>query len=250
MEYYNSIGKSISFDVYIVLIRCLIVLFYLRASISIGSNIPPDEKDDIKLVYEVIPVRVMIDGYKTFYLDALYTNNKQLYVDIAELFAMLNISCQSGKSANTLTGFIERENQTYLIDYEKGILKVGNRVVQSSHGLVKDKGILYLESTLFSDLFGITLNFNYRALTIQLKSKFELPFYKKQRIEKIRNSLSMIKGEEPADTILQRKYHLMKFGALDWSIATTQSETGAGNNQLALAVGTEILYGEADLSVN
>jgi hypothetical protein len=192
----------------------------------------------------------MIDGYKTFYLDALYTNNKQLYVDIAELFAMLNISCQSGKSANTLTGFIERENQTYLIDYEKGILKVGNRVVQSSHGLVKDKGILYLESTLFSDLFGITLNFNYRALTIQLKSKFELPFYKQQRIEKIRNSLSMIKGEEPADTILQRKYHLMKFGALDWSIATTQSETGAGNNQLALAVGTEILYGEADLSVN
>jgi hypothetical protein len=244
-----TIGNIKSFDVFIVLISCIILIF--KISVSMGANIPnlkDNEKD--ALVYEVIPVRVIVEGYKTFYLDALYTNKKLVFVNIAALFSTLNIPCYTSQNGNNLTGFIENENLTYLIDYENGILKEGNKVVQSSPGLVKEKGVLYLESTLFTELFGIFLNFNYRALSIQLKSNFELPLIKQLRLEKMRNTLKKIKGEIPADTTFPRTYHLMKFGALDWSIASTQTENKNGNNHLAMALGTELLYGEADFSVN
>jgi len=250
MKYYKSIGNIACFGGFNVLIRSLLLLLLLAESLVTRANIPKDEKDEKALVYEEIPVRVMVEGYKTFYLDALYTNKKLLYVDIADLFTTLNISCQTGKNANTLTGFIEKETQTYLIDFEKKVIKVGNSAVQSSTGLVKNKGILYMESTLFDQSFGITLNFNYRALSIQVRSNFELPLIKQLRIEKIRNNLSKIKGELPADTLLQRKYHLMKFGTLDWSVASTQSENASKRNYLKLAIGTEFLYGEADVTVN
>jgi len=246
-----AIGNIKSFDVFIVLIGCLILISNI--SVSIGSNIPNEgDDDDAKkaLVYEVIPVRVIVDGYETFYLDALYTNKKLVFVNIAALFSTLNIPCQISKNGNNLTGFIENENQTYSIDYEKEILKSGSKVVQSIPGLIKENGVLYLESTLFTEMFGIFLNFNYRALCIQLKSKFELPLIKQLRIEKMHNSLKRIKGEVPADTTLARTYHLLKFGTLDWSIASTQTENKNGNNHLAMALGTELLYGEADLSVN
>ena len=250
MKYQNTIGTSSDFDVFIVFIRYLFLFLICPVSLIKGAIIPTDDKEKTGLIYEIIPVRVMTDGYKTFYLDALYTNKKILYIDIVKLFSTLKIPCFSEQNGNSLTGFIESEDQTYLIDYEKGILKTGTRLTQTLTGLVKDKGVLYLESKLFTELFGITLNFNYRTLYIQLISKHELPLIKLQRIEKTRSNLSKLKGEVFADTVLKRNYHLLKFGALDWSISTNRSETGSGSNNLALAVGTEIFYGEADLQVN
>ena len=212
--------------------------------------VPADEKGEASLVYAEIPVRVMVDGYKTFYLDAIYTNKKILYIDIADLFAKLNIPCLKGHNGNSLAGFIEKESRAYLIDYEKRVIKVDTKVVQSTTGLVKDKETLYMESTLLNEAFGISLTFSHHALSIILKSNFELPVIKQQRIEKMRNNLMKLKGETITDTIVQRNYHLMKFGTLDWAVASTQTNNSETNNHFTLGAGTELLYGEADVMVN
>ena len=227
----------------------LLLIFSFYGITLMGAKFTIDNKET-DLVYEVIPVRVMVEGYQNFYLEVIYTNNKLLYIDVAELFKILSVPCIVGANGKTMSGFIDKEVRTYFIDFVKNQIKIGDNVTQTKTGLLNDKGVLYMESLLFAELFGITLNFNYRALAITLKSNFELPAIKQQRIESLRKNLMKIKGVSKVDTTLQRKYHLIKFGTVDWAVRSTQYKTGPKNNQFGLCIGTELLYGEADVSIN
>jgi len=227
--------------------RLLIMIFTVSALMLRSATFPPEEKATT-LKYEVIPVRIMVEGYDNFYLDVIYTNKKLLFVDIAALFKTLNIPCIADQNGNSLSGLID--TRTYYIDYETKQIKAGDKTIQPITGLLKDKGIFYIESTLFFEIFGINLNFNYRSLSINLKSNIELPAIKQQRIEKMRKNLLKIKGETMTDTLVSRNYHLFRFGTIDWAFGSTLSQRESTSNHFALGVGTELLYGEADLRVN
>ena len=201
------------------------------------------------LVYDEVSVYVIVAGFNNFYLDALYADDNLLYINVGDLFTTLLISCTAGQNGNSLSGFIEEEKQIYLIDYHSKQIKVGEKILNTKNGLIKEMGTLYLESSLFTGIFGITLTFNFRTLSAILKSDFELPVIKLQCIEKMRSNMSKIKGEIVADTVLQRNYHLFQVGNLDWMVGSSQSNGGVTNN-FGLAIGTELLYGEADFSVN
>jgi hypothetical protein len=209
-----------------------------------------DEKPVISFSYDELPVLVMVEGFKSFYTDAIYANDDLLYVNVEELFKTLGIPCASLQKVDSLAGFIENVNRKYLIDFNSRQIRVGDRTVNTKNGLVREMGTIYMESSLFAEAFGITLTFNYRALTLILKADFELPVIKQQRIEKMRSNLSRIKGEEEADTVLKRTYHLFRFGMVDWSAASYQTWKGTTDNRFGLGVGTEFLKGEADISVN
>ena len=209
-----------------------------------------DKADVPVFAFDEIPVRVMIEGYKIFYIDAIYGNNKLLFVNVDDLFSTLNIPSYAEINGNRISGFIENEGRIYTIDYDLKQIKIGAKIVNAQNGLVKDAGAIYMETSLFAEAFGITLTFNYRALTVLLKSDFELPILKKLRIDKIHNNLSKIKGELIADTVLKRDYHLFKFGTVDWSLASYQSWNGPTDHSFGIGAGTELLYGEADVAVN
>ena len=209
-----------------------------------------DEKGVPSIVYDGFPVHVIVEGYRNFYVDAIYANDGLLYVNIEDLFKTLNIPCIVGQNGDLLGGFIENESRTYSIDYDTKQIKVGDKTVNAKNGLVQETGAFYVESSLFAEAFGIILTFNYRALTIILKSNFELPIIKQLRIEKMRSNISKLKGEVIADTIVQRNYHFFKFGTLDWSVASSQTGNGSTDNHFGLGIGTELLFGEADVSVN
>ena len=229
----------------LISIICALTEFDLKGHVNFI-----DEKEGPPFAYDEIPVRVMVEGYRTFYVDAIYANNDLLYIDIQELFTTLNISCTAGEKGNSLNGFIEDERRTYSIDYDTKQIKVGDKIVNTQSGLVKETGTLFMETALFGEAFGITLTFNYRALTIILKSNFELPIIKQLRIEKMRSNLSKIKGEVIADTVVKRDYHLLKFGIIDWSAASFQNWNKSTDNRFSLGLGAELLYGEADIAVN
>jgi hypothetical protein len=217
---------------------------------AIGQATLTDKVDVPLTAYDEVPVRVVIDGYKMFYIDAIYGNNKLLFVNVEELFNTLDIQCVVAKDGNSLSGFIEKESQIYTINLNTKEIKVGNKIICTKNGLAKELGSLYMESSLFAEAFGITLTFNYRALTIMLKSNFELPILKQLRIEKQQNNVAKIRGEVSADTVVKRDYHFLKLGTMDYSFGSYQTWNGPANHQLSLGVGTELLYGEADVSVN
>ncbi|MDP4290414.1 MAG: hypothetical protein Q8908_04975 [Bacteroidota bacterium] len=252
---------------FILLMFCLLIQPKANA-----KTYPYDDKKDSTMVYEPIPIKVMADGYQDFYIEAFYTSKKTLFVNIEDLFNTLKIACKTGSNGNALSGFIENESKPYLIDFNTRQIKVGKAIATFPNGLIKDQNILYLESSLFAETFGIMMTFNYRELTVKLKANFELPLIKQTRIEKIRNTLSRVQGKQVVDTTLQRNYHLFRFGTVDWSAASAQSwniannlssQKGSGeetsppqltrktiDNQVSIGIGTEFLFGEADFRIN
>jgi hypothetical protein len=259
MEKRNCIGIIVPYTMMIVKVWCamsfkvffIILLFYHLPQFDLNAQDSFNDKDaDYAFTYDEIPVLVIVEGCRNFYVNAIYTNKDLLYVNVAALFQTLGISCTLGQKGDIIGGFIENEGRTYVIDYIQKQINVGNRNINTNNGLVKEMGALYLESSLFAEAFGITMIFNYRALTIILKSDFELPIIKQQRLEQMRNNIAKIKGEEIADTIMQRNAHLFRFGMVDWSVASNQIEKGSTDNRFSLGIGTELLYGEADVSVN
>ena len=231
------------------LLLLLILLTFTKPELY-GQATLKDEADAPSVTYDEIPVRLMIEGYKMFYIDAIYGNKKLLFVNVEDLFNTLDIQCIPGKDGNSLSGFIEKESQIYTINLNTKEIKIGNKIIRTKNGLVKEQGALFMESSLFAEAFGITLTFNYRALTIQLRSNFELPILKQLRIEKLRKNVSKVKGEVLADTIVKRDYHLLKPGNMDYTVGSYQTWNGPANHQISLGLGAELFYGEADVTIN
>lgn len=253
----NFNGAVLVYRMLIGLARCFILhkvfllsfVFYifpfygLQAQSVLKSEIPEN-------TFDQIPVLVIIAGYESFYVDAIYTKNKMLCVNIEDLFKTLKISCKVEDKGNSMVGFIENEKRTYSINYTTKQIKFETKKLNLENGLIKEMGTLYLESSLFAGAFGLNLTFNYRSLSMILKSDFELPVIKLLRNEKMRSNMSIIKNEVVPDTVINRNYHLFRFGTLDWLASSTQIWNTKNYNQFGLAVGTEFLYGELDLSIN
>ena len=149
-----------------------------------------DEKKEAVFAYDETPVRVMVAGYKDFFIYVLYTNKDQVYVSIETLFKTLGILCIVGQKGDSISGFIECESRSYLIDYTTNQIKVGDKIYNFKKGLIKEMNTIYMESSLFAEAFGIKLTFNYRTQSMLLKASFELPVIKQQRIEKMRSNMS------------------------------------------------------------
>ena len=241
------VRSSRVYNVLVLLISFLsLPLNTLRAQQSI---IP--ESAVTESIYDQIPVEVIVAGFDNFTVDAIYyTKGRMLCVNIEDLFRTLKIPYHIANEGNSITGFIGNESHTYSIDLATQQIKTGTTLIPAKNRLVKEMGSLYLESSLFPKAFGITLTFNYRTLSMILKSNFELPVMKIQRNEKMRKNISKMKGEILADTTIRRSYHLLKIGTLDWSASSTQSWNFQTYNQLGIGIGTELLFGEADLSIN
>lgn len=255
----NYIGRFTEYTILVVHkgfsfnLRALFLFLFLFVFAQIeliAQDSYNDETAELAFAFDDIPVLVMLEGYPNFYLDVIYGNNNILYVNVQELFFALHIPCTAGENRESLSGFIENESRPYLIDYNKKQIIVGSKSFNVKNEIVNENGTLYLESALFGQLFGLELTFNFRSLTLILKSDFELPVIKQIRIEKMRDNVSKIQGEIVADTSIQRNYHLFKPGVLDWSAASYQTWNGPSDNRFSLGVGAELLYGEADFSVN
>lgn len=258
MKIQTDIGKRIPnrnftlngrfFGVIIRLAFFMLVFSFYSSELK-AQDMYIDEKESNSFLYDEIPVLLVIEGVGNFNVDVIYTNTDLLYVNIEDLFRILKIQCVAGKKGDSLGGFIENESRPYQIDFAKRQIVVNSRKINTTNALVKENGSLYLESSYFADAFGILLTFNYRSLTLLLKSDFELPVIKQIRIEKLRNNLSKVKMEEKPDTLVSRNYHFLKLGTFDWDITTVQKWNESVDNRFTVGLGTEFLFGEADLSL-
>ena len=242
------------------LLLLLLLFAFPEFQAKAGDNII-DDNGDPPSGYDALNVNVLVAGYGDFYVDAVYTNKEVLFINIEDLFKKVKIPCVVGQNGTLLEGSFGNQKKTYIVDYSKGQIKIGSKIIKAKNGLVKETGALYMESSLFAEAFGIKLTFNFRTLTLILKSDFELPIIKEMHIEKMRANLSKQSGDVKADTIVKRKYHLLKFGTMDWAISSSLAgsspqvgsspQSGGGlNNNIGLGLGTEFLRGETNVAVN
>jgi len=230
---------------FVSLILCISTEFEVKSQVNTLGEI-----EDTSFHYDEINVLVIIEGYGNFFSDVIYTDHDLLFINIEDLFKTIKIPCIVGQKGDSIGGFIDNESHAYNINYNSKQIIVGGKTIHAKRGLIKESGSVFMESSLFVEVFGITLTFNYRSLTVILKSNFELPVIKEARLEKQRNNLAKLKGEFKADTNLHRDYHLFKAGNFDWTGVSTQIWKGLTENHLTIGAGAELLFGEATASIN
>jgi len=230
-----------------LLIFCILFTsFYVKAD--------NDETIDIDLSpilsYDEVPINFNIEGYLKFETDVIISESNKVYINIEELFKNLGVKCISENEGNNLSGFIGNTNNNYSLDFNARQIKIGNKTINSSNGIVKELGAIYLETTILEEAFGLRAIFNYRTLSIKMEADFELPVIKQMRLQQMRENISKLQDREIiADTIVEREYHLFKFGTMDWSVASYQTINESVNNIIRLGVGTELFYGQTNVSL-
>jgi len=178
-------------------------------------------------------------------------HNKEIYLPVIDIFNFLKIKCIPTDGLDSISGFFINQNDNYLID------RINNRIIYKGkifkielNDLIRTETNLYLKSNYFGEIFGLECAFNFRSLSVSLKSKLELPVIREMRLEQMRLNISRLKKEFIADTTIGRNYPFFHFGTADWSINTTQKINEANNNRLNLSLGAILAGGEFNGRIN
>lgn len=226
-------------------IRMLVLILIISFNSLNNLKAQQDNPD-----FEGISVLVQVEGYGNFYTDALYSPSGSLYVSVEDLFKYLRIPCNVFEKGDVLKGFLANEDRNYTISFPSRTVEIAAKINKEDKSMIKEMGSVYLESSRFGALLGINLNFNFRSLSLIVKSDFELPVIKEKRLEKMRSNISKRPDEIVADTVLGRYNHLFRIGNLDWSVMSSQYWKRTSETRLGLGMGAELLHGEANVFLN
>jgi hypothetical protein len=150
-----------------------------------------------------------------------------------------------------LTGFIANEANTYKIDVQNSQILVGAKNIKYENGVVEISNSVYVESNLLTEAFGLNILFNFRSLSVKMDATFEFPKIKQARLENMRSNIIKLQTNTGSfkDTVVGREYHFFKAGTLNWSANSFQTSPGTSSNNFGLGLGSELLHGEANVSI-
>lgn len=133
--------------------------------------------------YDEIAVFLMIQDVGGFEIDAIYMQDR-VYIPVNELFEYFRINHFSSQNYDSVSGFFLNEKNRYLINaIEKTIVVGSNSISVDESALLRTQTGLYLRNDVYGSAFGLNLSFNFRSLTLELKTNVELPVIKELRLE-------------------------------------------------------------------
>lgn len=223
----------------------LLLMFYLTSVYSFGAILETEEEDYIEIsVFLSVP---KIGGTE---MPALIEDNN-IFLSVTELFGFLKIKAEVTSGFNKVEGFFVDEKANYVIDRVNNTIEYNGKVYALESGdLVRSETQLYLRIKYFGEIFGLECSFNFRSLSVTLNTSVELPIIKEMRQEQMRKNIRQISGEIEADTTIGRRYPFFRFGAVDWSIASSQEIGGKTSSRVGLNIGTALAGGEANVALN
>jgi len=228
----------------LIIIRYLLLLLFLiclpEKTTLFSQDLP--EFDEIAVFLE-------IPGLGGSEIDALIKAN-ELYLPVTDLFNFLKIKNDPSPGLETITGFFVNPEAAYTIDRIKNQIIYQGKINDLNPGdLIRTETNLFLKSSWFGKIFGLECQFNFRALSVVVTSKLELPLIREMKLEAMRRNISHLKGDIIADTSIGRTYPFFRFGMADWSAYTSQEINGKSDAMLNLSLGSMIAGGEATASL-
>jgi len=225
---------------------CLIfVVFLLLAARPANAQSLSDD-------YEEILVYLKVQGVGGYEVNSVFSyNDNRLFLPVTELFTALRINQETSERYDSITGYLLQENKHYIINYPERYIAINSDTIRlEDNDILKTNFGLYLFTGIFGRAFGLYCSFNFRALSVDLKTDLELPAIRDMRLAQMRKNIEMIRGEVTVDTTIDREYHWLNFGMLDWAINSTQTSGGATNTRFSTAIGAEVLGGETNAILN
>ncbi len=199
--------------------------------------------------YDEISVFLDIPGVGGGDIEAL-VRAEELYLPVTDLFDFLRIKNTASPSMETISGFFINPEATYEIDRNKNQIVYQNKTFELNPGdLIRTESNHYLKSSYYGKIFGLNCIFNFRSLSVTVKSELELPLIREMRQEEMRRNISRLKDEVKADSTIGRTYPLFRFGMADWSVTASQEVNGRSDTRFNLGLGSMIAGGEATASL-
>ena len=174
-----------------------------------------------------------------------------VYLPVADIFSFLKLKVNPSNQLDSVTGFFINPQATYCINRHTNNITFQGKVYNINSGdIIKTETNLYLNSAWFGKIFGLDCDFNFRSLSIMLKTKLELPIVREMRLEQMRSNISRLKGDIKTDTTIERNYPVFHLGMADWSVISTQEFGGKSDTRLNFSLGSVIAGGEANALIN
>jgi hypothetical protein len=206
--------------------------------------------DDINPDYDEVLVFLNVNQIGNCEIPTVI-RDQEIYLPIIDIFKFLKIKYIPSDGLDSITGFFIKKEKSYLVDGINNRIIYQEKIYELKPGdLIRTETNLYLKSNYFGKIFGLECTFNFRSLSVSLKSKSELPVIREMRLEQMRLNISRLKEEFIADTTIGRNYPFFHFGAADWSINTTQQVNGISNARLNLSIGAILAGGELTSRIN
>ncbi|MDD4922932.1 MAG: hypothetical protein PHS30_10715, partial [Bacteroidales bacterium] len=198
--------------------------------------------------FEEIDITLNVPRVGTTELPALILG-QDVYLSIPDLFKFLKIKMTMDEKMDSLKGFVINPNNPFLIHKEKMLIAYKKQSFNiKPNDLIRTETSLYLRSTYFGEIFGLFLSFNFRALSVTLDTKIELPVFSEAKQAIMRNSINKLKGQIKADSVIAQSHPLFKPGMLDWNISSTQ-QSSQKEYRLGINTGVALAGGTAELGL-
>ncbi len=202
--------------------------------------------------YEEVLVYLKVQGVGGYEISAIYAyDDNRLLLPVTDLFTLLRINQQTSDRYETVSGYLLQETKPYKINYPERYITVNHDTIRlKEKDVLKTNFGLFLHTGMYGRAFGLYCTFNFRSLSVNLKTDLELPAVRDMRLAQMRKNVEMIKGEVAVDTIIGRQYHLLRFGMVDWAVTSTQLTGSASVTRLSTAIGAELFGGETNAVIN
>ena len=210
--------------------------------------------------YEEISVFISVQNVGGEELPAIIAGNA-VYLAIPDFFDFLKIKNNFVAGSDSLSGFFLNQRDSFLIDKsDQQITLSGQKFELASNDIIQTEENLYLKSDYFGKIFGLECYFNFRTLSVTMKTKFELPVIKERKEQQMRLNLDRLKGEVKVDTVIRRSNAFVRLGVADWAINSSRfiSTHRSNENQfpdvqdlrMNLSLGAMVAGGEANVNIN
>ncbi len=209
---------------------------------SIQDSAFSQDQDEVE--YDQFTINLNVDKLGMYEMEAIYSNDK-IYLPIIDLFGKLEIYLNHSIQLDTISGFILSNDNTYSLNTNSGLITFRDKSeVLKPEQIIADFRDVYLPKEIFEKMFGMTMDFNFRELTLFLRSDIELPVIKQLRIKQLRTNLLTLSGEVYADTTISRKWNWIRGAVMDWNLQSKEDNLGGNLQQFRSSIGMEVLGGE------
>ena len=224
-------------------IGCILIAFFLIFSKPAFSQVSNSFN------YEEISINMHVPKIGNADISSII-QGQSLFLSIKEVFNFLEIKNNSSPYLDSISGFFIHPQSLYIVDnINNNIIYEGIVFNLLQNDLIKTESDLYLRSDYFNEVFSLQLDFNFRALSVTLNTKVELPAIKKMQQELMRQNISLLKKELVADTTIQKSRGLLNGGFIDWGVFTNQEATGQKQARYNADIGAFIGGGEVNLNL-
>jgi len=194
--------------------------------------------------YDQFTIKLNVDKLGVYEMEAIYYNDN-IYLPIIDLFGKLEIFVNHSIQLDTITGFILSNDNSYSLNSNSGQITFRDKSqILKPEQIIADFRDVYLPKEVYQEMFGMTMDFNFRELTLFLRSDIELPVIKQLRIKKLRTNLLTLTGDVDADTTIARKWNWIRGAVIDWNLQSKEDNLGNNVQQFKSSFGMEVLGGE------